>query len=74
MPKCAHHVTDPSLQDCSKVKQVSTSCTKQCSNSGYKTKYGDDKKKSQSNYSLSGANEIKNDILNYGPVTAAFSV
>eukprot|EP00494_Astrolonche_serrata_P024099 UN24357 len=44
MPKCAHHVTDPSLPECSDVKQVDPSCDRSCP-SNTKIDYSSDKHK-----------------------------
>jgi len=73
MPSCAHHVTAEGLEDCSLVPTVDPVCKSTCqSNSAIN--YANDHHFASSSYALSGVDNIKQDIYNYGTVTAAFTV
>jgi cathepsin B len=71
MPFCAHHVTGTTYPDCSTISQVDPTCSKQCQNS---LGYSSDKHKATSSYGLSSVDQIKADLVQYGSVTAAFTV
>lgn len=73
MPKCAHHVDGTGMPDCSAVEQVSPKCSKSC-DSGDGREYAGDKKKASTSYGLSDPESIKKDLVQYGSVTAAFTV
>ena len=73
MPQCAHHVTVPSLPSCDDIKQVAPTCQASCPDEVSLT-YSSDKHFSQSNYSFASVDQIKQDIQQYGTVTAAFTV
>jgi len=71
MPFCAHHVDSPKYKECSDVKQVSPKCEKKCENS---ENYSQSKVFASSNYHLPSIEAIKQDIMKFGSVTAAFTV
>lgn len=73
MPSCAHHVTAEGLQDCSLVPTVDPVCKSTCQ-SNTAINYANDHHFASSSYSLNGVDNIKQDIYNYGTVTAAFTV
>jgi cathepsin B len=72
---CAHHVP-PSAKypACPSDEYPTPSCKKECSESGYQTDYTDDKHKAAKAYSIDGVQKIMSDIVQYGPVSAAFTV
>merc|ERR550537_866766 len=72
---CAHHV--PATQKygkCPSSEYPTPKCEKQCSESGYKTSYAEDKKKSSKAYSVSGETQIMTSLMQKGPLSAAFTV
>jgi hypothetical protein len=71
MPFCAHHVTGTGLPNCSDIQQVDPKCSKKCANGAT---YSADKHRATSSYALQSVDSIKRDVLQYGPVTAAFTV
>lgn len=74
MPECAHHVDpEPHRPVCADVAQVAPQCSKTCE-SGNGADYDSDKKYATDNYALSTIDSIKNDLVKFGPVTAAFYV
>jgi len=73
MPQCAHHVNSTTLPSCDDVKQVSPTCNKKC-DSNSTIDYDSDKNKGSSSYSLRSVDDIKQDLVSYGSVTAAFTV
>lgn len=73
MPQCAHHVTSPTLKDCSTVTRVSPTCSKSCNGDSSIT-YGSDKHKAVSSYSVDGVDAIKKELYTNGPITVAFTV
>ena len=73
MDKCAHHVTSATLPSCDDIAQVQPQCHSSCpTNSGID--YAGDKKKASSSYGIRSVQSIKEDIYQYGTVTAAFTV
>jgi len=73
MPECAHHVNSTTLPDCADVPQVSPTCDKKCvSNSTIE--YSSDKVMASSSYGFRSVDAIKQDLVQYGSVTAAFTV
>jgi cathepsin B len=72
MPICAHHIEGTKYPACTDVKQVDPKCDKKCSTKAID--YNSDKVKAASSYSIRGVDSIKNDIMQYGTVTAAFTV
>jgi len=72
---CAHHVTDPTRPSCDKTPAGKAgSCPTTCSEKNYATAYKNDIHKADTSYSLSGVENIQRDIMQYGPVSAAFTV
>jgi cathepsin B len=72
---CAHHVTDPSRPGCDKTPAGKAgSCPNSCSEKGYQTAFKSDLHKADTSYSLVGVANIQRDIMQYGPVSAAFTV
>jgi cathepsin B len=70
MEQCAHHVTSPTYQPCGDEKPT-PSCKTSCTNSGQSfTKVNPGGKA----YSLGSTDEIKQSIMEKGPVTGAFTV
>jgi len=75
MPACAHHVDSKTLPECDAVVQVQPKCLATCP-SNNSISYNDDKHMAASSYGfgLDAVDKIKQDIYEYGTVTAAFSV
>lgn len=71
---CAHHVAPGKYPACPSSEYPTPKCTSTCPESGYSTPFSEDKLKAKSAYSLSGVQNIMQDIYTYGPVTGAFSV
>jgi len=74
MPKCAHHVVEAGLKDCSKITQEDPTCYSDCETGNTKLDYQSDKHKASSSYGLGSITAIKKDLQEYGSVTAAFTV
>lgn len=73
MPQCEHHVPG-SKPNCANIPQHAPKCTKKCQ-SDYSTKYNEDKHKSSaSGYNINSIQKLHEDLVNHGPVTAAFTV
>jgi len=72
---CAHHVP-PSTKypACPSAEYPTPRCEKKCSESGYTKSYSQDKVKAQRAYSINGVQKIMSDIVQNGPVAAAFTV
>jgi len=76
MEKCAHHVESTVLKDCEAVDQVQPKCKSTCQTNS-SIDYASDKNHASSSYGfgVTGTVEkIKQDIYQYGTVTAAFTV
>lgn len=73
---CAHHVpASEGLPDCPAGSEYPTpSCVNECSDASYSTPFDADKRFASSAYSLRSVADIQRDLLQHGPVTAAFSV
>lgn len=72
---CAHHVPPTSkYAKCPENEYPTPQCTKQCSESGYKKSYADDKTKGTHAYSVSGVQNIMSELVNNGPLAVAFTV
>ena len=71
MEQCAHHV-ESTMPSCDDVKQVQPSCKSTCQTNS-SIDYSSDKNKAASSYGVNASN-IKNEIHQYGTVTAAFTV
>ena len=73
-PSCSHHTDDPS-HSCSAAQTVAESCPASCPNQLYTAlTFSQDKHYGQSAYQLSSVRDIQLDILQHGPVEAAFVV
>lgn len=70
---CAHHVPATSKYPKCPSQEYSTPSLSKCQN-GYAKSYSADKIKASASYSLSGISKIQSDIMQYGSVTAAFTV
>jgi cathepsin B len=72
---CAHHVP-PSAKypACPSSEYPTPACAKTCSENSYPTAYAADKHKAAKAYSIDGEQKIMSDIVQYGPVSAAFTV
>jgi len=72
---CAHHVP-PSAKypACPSSEYPTPSCKKTCSEGSYSKSYTEDKTKGSKAYSINGVQQIMSDIVQNGPVSAAFSV
>jgi len=75
MPSCAHHVDPtPEHPKCPSKEYPTPSPFSRCKEAGYKTSYGSDKTKAASAYGVRGVANIQKDIMQFGSVTAAFTV
>lgn len=72
IPACDHHVVGK-LQPCSKGEMKTPSCKKSCE-SGYSVPYSQDKHFGGSSYHVRGEENIMQDLVENGPVEAAFTV
>eukprot|EP00611_Tribonema_gayanum_P018049 TRINITY_DN31101_c0_g1_i1.p1 TRINITY_DN31101_c0_g1~~TRINITY_DN31101_c0_g1_i1.p1 ORF type:complete len:530 (-),score=188.22 TRINITY_DN31101_c0_g1_i1:334-1923(-) len=74
---CAHHV-DPGASgypECPSGAEYPTpKCENACTDANYNTVFDDDKRYAKDAYSLHGVANIQKDMMEHGPVTAAFSV
>lgn len=74
MPQCAHHVTPTEgMVSCDDVPQVAPTCPSSCP-SNTSLKWDDEKHFSSSSYNVRQVENIKQEILTHGTVTAAFTV
>jgi cathepsin B len=71
LPHCDHHTTGQ-YPPCNGTARTPT-CRKECI-SGYPETYAQDKRKGSKSYSVRGVQEIMQDLVDNGPVTAAFTV
>lgn len=72
-PSCAHHVDSTDLPACDTLPTYKTpECTDECDYGS--VTYTDNKFFAKSSYSLTGVNNIQQDLMKYGTVTTAFSV
>eukprot|EP01083_Nonionella_stella_P076711 209181_1 len=74
LPPCAHHVTNASYTPCPTSEYHTPRCTSACSNSGYSKSWTADKHYAAKAYSLRSVNAIMQDLVDFGSVTAAFTV
>lgn len=72
MPECNHHVENPAHKSCSDIPEVDPKCDKDCP--GNSANYENSKVKGTSSYSVGSVEKIKEDLVAYGSVTAAFTV
>lgn len=72
MPSCDHHI--PHSKNPCTGELPTPECSPHCE-TGYNTSYSDDKHFGESTYSISSnPSEIMSEIMNHGPVEAAFTV
>lgn len=72
---CAHHVPPSSkYPQCPSQEYPTPRCTRQCSESGYSKSYSADKTKGDRAYSVSGEEDIMNELMQNGPLAVAFTV
>lgn len=72
---CAHHVApSPQYPACVAPEEGTPKIGSACTEKSYPKAYAADKKKAASSYSLSSVAAIQKDMMQYGSVTAAFSV
>jgi len=74
LPPCAHHVTNASYTPCPTSEYHTPKCVSECTNKGYSKTWKDDKHYAGKAYSLRSVNSIMQDLVEYGSVTAAFTV
>jgi len=77
LPTCQHHNIKPPTPEhpaCPENDYPTPGRFSQCKESGYKNSYGQDKVKAASSYSISGVKNIQSDIMQYGSVSADFTV
>merc|ERR1719192_2247244 len=74
MPQCAHHVNSTTLPDCSDIKQVQPKCDSKCPTNAQIIYSGDKHQSSDKGYGFRSTSAIKQDLVTYGSVTAAFTV
>jgi len=72
MPKCEHHVVGP-LPNCDTFHFNTPKCEKTCKE-GYPTKYEDDKHFASKVYYVGNEDDIMQEIIKNGPVSASFTV
>jgi cathepsin B len=58
MPMCAHHITDPTLADCSTIETVEPTCPTTCPTNS-RIRYDDDKVKAFDSYGYSSSNTVE---------------
>lgn len=73
-PPCNHHSHNPDRDDCSKNDFSSPSCKYKCSNDQYENSYQDDLIKGTSVYGVRGEEEMMKELIENGPIEAAFEV
>ena len=71
---CAHHVTSDVYPACPSDEYSTPKCSASCLDTGYGKKYADDKVVAKSAYSVSSAAKMQEELVTYGPITAAFTV
>lgn len=73
MPQCAHHVDVEGLTPCEDIPKVAPKCKAECQTNPL-INYADDKVKGASSYAVRKVEHIKQEIMEHGPVTGAFTV
>jgi len=73
-PSCAHHVNATEEHPVCPSGEYSTPTLHKCSEDAYGVDYKSDKIKAASSYRLRGVENIQADIVQFGTVTAAFTV
>jgi len=72
---CAHHVPETAKYPaCPSGEYPSPSCDHACSDSGYSGSYSNDKEKASSAYTVRGEDQIKQDLVQFGPMYVSFTV
>jgi len=71
---CAHHTTNTTYPACPKREYPTPRCKDSCSNTQYATSFEKDKHYAAKAYSFRSVNSIMQDLVDYGSVTAAFTV
>jgi len=72
---CAHHVQETAKYPaCPSGEYPSPSCDHACSDSGYSGSYSNDKEKASSAYTVRGEDQIKQDLVQFGPMYVSFTV
>ena len=71
---CAHHVTPSAEHPACTSSEYSTPSLSSCSELSYSRARSEDKQKASASYSLSTAEGIQQDMMQYGSVTDAFTV
>jgi len=74
LPPCAHHTTNSSYPACPSNEYHTPKCESKCSNSGYGKSWSADKHYAAKSYSLRSVEAIMSDLVEYGSVSAAFTV
>ena len=74
LPPCAHHVTNASYTPCPTTEYHTPKCVSKCTNTGYAKSWSQDKHYAAKAYSIRTVTEIMQDLVDYGSVTAAFTV
>lgn len=69
---CAHHVEDPKLKPCSGDSKT-PACSKTCQK-GYDNPFDQDKTTGTKAFNIRGVDSIKENLVKYGSVSAAFTV
>ena len=71
---CAHHVTPSAEHPTYTSLEYSTPSLSSCSELSYSRAHGEDKQKASALCSLSTAERIQQDMMQYGSVTGTFTV
>jgi cathepsin B len=74
LPPCAHHVTNASYTPCPTTEYHTPKCVSSCTNTGYSKSWSGDKHYAAKAYSLRTVNSMMQDLVEYGSLTAAFTV
>jgi cathepsin B len=74
LPPCAHHVTNASYTPCPTREYPTPACVSKCSNTQYAKSWSADKHYSARSYSLHSVDAIMQDLVDFGSVSAAFTV
>lgn len=71
---CWHHVKSDKYPKCPDMDYPSPKCSASCTESGYETPYTQDKHRATSSYMISGEQQMKSEIMTYGPITVGIQV
>uniref|UniRef100_A0A0G4G3C8 Peptidase C1A papain C-terminal domain-containing protein n=1 Tax=Chromera velia CCMP2878 TaxID=1169474 RepID=A0A0G4G3C8_9ALVE len=72
LPMCSHH-SESELPPCGETRPT-PSCRSSCSEEEFGSEFKADKRRATKAYSIGSVSEIKKELVNNGPVTAAFTV